>query len=186
MRRYLGMSPDAPEQRARALLILRALCKQDDSSAAASSAATPASLPLFGFDPASAEEPAEIGFFQKGAWAQDSKGAISLRLHVQAIHKRAHNLAAMDVNDEPALAQHPRKFSSWREALDDAAIRHSPLQPSASVSEPLSQQGIAVPLDPTAESLCPSLPSSRSNLRAFVFKCWPRMSNCAHSVVHLS
>lgn len=184
--RYLGLSPDVPEQRARALLVLRALCKQDDTSAAAGSAATLAHLPLFGFNPASQEEPAEIGFFQKGPWAQDSKGAQSLRLHVQAIHKRAHNLVVVDANDEPALAQHPLKFKSWREALDDAVAHHAPPQHCDSTCEPPQQQSVALTLDPSAEALRPSLPSSCSNLRAFVFKCWPRMCDCACSVVHLS
>jgi hypothetical protein len=131
-------------------------------------------LPLFGFDPDSESEPNEINFAQRGLWAQDAKGASLLRLHLQAVHNGAANLVRMDISSEPVLAQHPRKFPSWREALIDVHVESdSALHAAACVGG-------------THEEECaPQRRSLLSNVHAFVFKCWPRLCDGRFSVVDL-
>jgi hypothetical protein len=180
VRRHLGLCPHDPEQRARAAFVLRSICKQHDASAAPGGVSR-ASLPLFGFDPDSQEDLSQVNFLQKGSWAQDSKGAFSLRLHVQAIHIRASCLARMDIRSEPALLQHPRKINSWREALSVADDCSSPRQAAACIIEPAPQHcGSLASLHAT------ELPPAPSNTHTFVFKSWPRMCDCECSVVHLA
>jgi hypothetical protein len=187
-RRHLGLCPHVPEQRARAAFALRSICKQHDASAAPGGVSR-ASLPLFGFDPDSQADISQVNFLQKGSWAQDSKGAFSLRLHVQAIHVRASCcLARMDIRSEPALSQHPRKLNSWREALSVADDRSSPLQSAACIDiiEPAPQDCGSLASLNAAEPTCSLLPPTPSITHTFVFKSWPRMCDCECSVVHLA
>ena len=182
--RYLGLSPDAPQQRTRSSFILRALCKQHDAPATSCDGLA-ASLPLFGFDPDSEAEPAEVDFAQRGLWAKGSNGSFSLRLHLQAIHARVGNLALVDVGAEPALLQHPRKLASWREALGFTCDVQPPVKSAAFDTEPPQMDSATMLLGPAADSA--PLPTSwpLSNARSFVFKCWPRTSDGACSAVHL-
>ncbi len=184
--RHLGLCPHVPEQRARAAFALRSICKQHDASAAPG-AVSRANLPLFGFDPDSQADVSEVNFLQKGSWAQDSKGAFSLRLHLQAIHTRASCLARMDIRSEPALSQHARKFNSWREALSVADDTSSPLQSAACIIEPPPLDCGSLASVHAAEPPCSLLPPTppNTNTHAFVFKSWPRIGDCECSVVHL-
>jgi hypothetical protein len=174
--RFLGLCPDVPPQRERASRVLRALCTQHGAPDASRSST--ASLPLFGFDPDAQTDPAVIDFAVKGLWAQDAKGAFSLRRHIQAIHSRANSLAPMDVSQEPALALHPFKFKSWQEALSgpDGPSLHQ--QPASRVVDPEDDSPLLPALQGTEPSLLP-------HVHTFVFKCWPRMCDCESSMVDL-
>jgi hypothetical protein len=160
--------------------VLRALCTQHGAPDAPCSST--ASLPLFGFDPHAQAEPAVIDFAVKGLWAQDAKGAFSLRRHIQAIHSRANSLAPMDVSQEPALSLHPFKFKSWQEALsgpDDPSLHQ---QPASRVVEPEDDLPLLC-ADQGTEPSRPPPPSLLPHVHTFVFKCWPRMCDCESSVV---
>ena len=180
--RFMGLCPDAPPQRERASVVLRALCTQHGAPDA--SCGSTASLPLFGFDPDAQAEPAEIDFAVKGLWAQDAKGAFSLRRHIQAIHSRANSLAQMDVSQEPALSLHPFKFKSWQEALSGPHDPSLHQQPASRVGEPEDDLPL-LSADHAAEPSRPPPPCLLPHAHTFVFKCWPRMCDCESSVVDL-